>query len=101
MLVFCFVDVVKFLFLVLLVYGDVVVIVWCSCFFDILLFSLGEECLHCPTLHHFLSELSCGNWLLLWCLVVLCRRWIGHCRLTTLCDYLMVWCVVEYCCSRS
>jgi hypothetical protein len=53
MLVFCFADVVKFLFLVLLVYGDVVVIVWCSCFFDVLLFSLGEECLRFPTLHHF------------------------------------------------
>jgi hypothetical protein len=35
MLVFCFVDVVEFLFLVLLVYGDVVVIDRCSCFFDV------------------------------------------------------------------
>jgi hypothetical protein len=78
-----------------------VVTFWCSCFFDVLLFSLGEECLRCLILHQFLPEFSCCNWLLLWCLVVLCRRWIGRCRLTIFCGYLMVWCVVEYFCFRS
>jgi hypothetical protein len=46
----------------------------------------------------FLPEFSCGSWLSLWCLVVLYRRWISRCRLTIFYGYLMVWCVVGYCC---